>query len=175
MSAIDPTLEADHGLSDMADDVRDRVRELIGSRLQGDIRNLDVQTLSTKKLRQDLQYAEQYGATERARKLFLLHAEPEDVHFECEYDFGRWTDTLLLAYLTDRDAFCHDQAEAYWADHPVCGRAHRHHGGRSDEGDGRLSQEQLSLFFIRRQSFPFSLFHIYPSKTLRTSTLFLFA
>lgn len=114
---IDPTLEADHGISDMTDEVRDRVRELIENRLQGDIRNLDVQTLSTKKLRLDLQYAEQYGAAERARKLFLLHAEPEDVHFECEYDFGRWTDTLLLEYITNRDAFCQDQADSYWAEH----------------------------------------------------------
>lgn len=114
---IDPTLEADHGLSNMADDVQDKVRELIENRLQNDIHNLDVQTISTKRLRQDLQYAEQYGASEKARKLFLLHAEPDDVRFECEYEFGILTDTFLLAYLSDSETFCHDQAMAYWAEH----------------------------------------------------------
>lgn len=112
---IDPTLEAALGISDMADDIQNRVRELIESRLQDDKRNLDVQTLSTNKLRQDLQYATQYVAPEEARKMFLFHLEPEDVHFECEYAFARWEDASLLSYLTDRDAFCQSQAEAYWA------------------------------------------------------------
>ena len=52
---IDPTLEADHGTSDMADDVRDTVREMIENKLRDDIHNLDVQTLSSPKYRSDLE------------------------------------------------------------------------------------------------------------------------
>lgn len=114
---IDPTLEADHGTLDMADDVRDTVREMIENKLRDDIHNLDVQTLSSPKYRSDLEYAERYAAPEKARKLFLLRQEPEDIHFECGYEFLRWSDSKLLDYITDRDAFCQSEAKAYWQNH----------------------------------------------------------
>lgn len=114
---IDPTLEADHGTSDMADDVRDTVREMIENRLLDDIHNLDVQTLSSPKYRSDLEYAERYAAPEQARKLFLLRQEPEDIHFECGYEFLRWSDSKLLDYIRDREAFCQSEAKAYWQNH----------------------------------------------------------
>ena len=114
---MDPTLESDEGILEMADSVTDTVRSLIEQRLQDNVRNLTIRSLSSSKMQSDLQYATQYVAPVEARKMFLLHLEPEDVHFECEYGFARWKDTLLLDYLTDRDTFCQQEAEAYWAGH----------------------------------------------------------
>lgn len=115
--SIDPALEPDHGISDMSADITKTVRELTENRLRDDIHYLDVQTLSSPKYKSDLEYAERYAAPEKARKLFLLRQEPEDIHFECEYEFLRWSDSKLLDYITDREAFCQSEAKAYWQNH----------------------------------------------------------
>lgn len=97
----------------MAKDLTRRVRSIIEDEVDNDRCNLEIAEVTSPPLLKKLNESSEYYAPEKARKIFL-YSQDGNLSFQCEYDFGVWSDDTLLRYIANPNGYAWEIADAYW-------------------------------------------------------------
>lgn len=102
---------------DLRERLQDSVRSMVESRIANDRNNLSVQEVTDSNLLRSLEYYQEFGAIEDAKRHLFADGALFDTQYECSYEFSRWTDDELISFIDDPDGFAKAQADAYIQSH----------------------------------------------------------
>ncbi len=108
-----PDLVSKLTLSDMKEDVTNRVKEYVENYLGNDKSKLELKELTPEQKEKYRRFTDDVFKT-KATGYFLRGESVNDIRYHCEYGFYDWHyDDILLDYLTDRDTFVKKEGEKY--------------------------------------------------------------
>lgn len=105
-------IEYPENVEQMRKNIQEQVRDEVEKYINDDRSQLRITMLSREKQR-DLEDYKKFYLPNRVKKFFLQDGKSEDVHYECNYELGIWTDKSLLDYISDPIDFIRREAEQY--------------------------------------------------------------
>lgn len=113
-SEIDPEIEVKTYTNQMKEDITKGVCAKVEAWVNNDVANLDVAKLLGSDSK-EFEYYRNYGVINDGRRCFLERRTPEDITYQCGYNFDEWKrDTDLLSYLRNPSAFIEKESQEYF-------------------------------------------------------------